>query len=162
MQPAFNRFRFTSDSIYGRHAARDEAIAELRLHGWAPGLPFTLAELGALETPPAVNASANHPGSRTLIRPVPKYSAEPPPAVSAEETAACLGVRAFFYRALEGGQPVAIVAVFRAGAADPSSALSLVAQRLGLTADVMRVERVWLAVYRRRGTGEGGPRLSAG
>ena len=118
--------RFTACSVYGRRAARDAAVLELRDHyGWRPAHPFTLPELGGL----------------------------PQATVSAEETRACLGVRTFFYRALEGGKPVAIVAVFRAGAADPSSALSLVAQRLGLTADVMRVERVWLAVYRRRGDG---------
>jgi hypothetical protein len=77
----------------------------------------------------------------------------PQATVSTEETAACLGIRAFFYRDIRGGQPIAIVALFRAGAADSSSAISGVAQRLGLVVDTMWMGRVWLAVYRRRGDG---------
>ena len=68
---------------------------------------------------------------------------------------ACLGVRALYYRAIASGRPVAIVALFRAGAADPSSTTSVVALRLGLSVDVARTGRVWLAVYRRRGDGCG-------
>ena len=64
---------------------------------------------------------------------------------------ACLGVRALYYRAIQSGKPVAIVAVFQAGSADPSSAISVVAQRLGLVVSVAQQGRVWLAVYRRRG-----------
>jgi hypothetical protein len=73
--------------------------------------------------------------------------------VSAAEIAVCLGTRALHYRDIKSGQPVAIVAVFRAGTADPSSPLNPVAQRLGLVVDTMRIERIWLAVWRRRGEG---------
>ena len=76
---------FTSRSVFGRRAARDAAVWELRHHGWAPGLPFTLAELGGL----------------------------PQATVNPEDMCACLGVRAICYRALEGGKPVAIVTIPR-------------------------------------------------
>ena len=122
MLTAFNRF--TSRSGFGRRAARDAAVWGLRNHhGWAPGLPFTLAELGGL----------------------------PQATVNPEDMCACLGVRAICYRALEGGKPVAIVTIPRT--ANPSGTISGVAQRLGLTVEIARTERVWLAVWRWRGQG---------
>jgi hypothetical protein len=92
---AFNRF--TAHSVYGLRAARDTVVAELREHyGWAPGPAFTLAELGGL----------------------------PQPTVSANEMAACLGVRTLHYRAIASGQPAAIVAIFRAGAVSPGGTIN--------------------------------------
>ena len=89
---------------HGLRAARDAVVAEFGDHyGWAPGPAFTPAELGGLQSLPLV---------------------------SADEIPACLGVRTLHYRAIASGQPVAIVAVFRAWPASLSGTTSAVAQRL--------------------------------
>ena len=38
--------RFAAHSVFGLRAEHDAAIADLHRYGWAPGLAFTLAELG--------------------------------------------------------------------------------------------------------------------
>ena len=49
---------------------------------------------------------------------------------------------ALYYRAIESGRPVAIVALFRAGPAGPSGTINVVAQRLGLVVSLAQQGRV--------------------
>ena len=109
-------------------------------------------------TPPAMrrSRSSTPTGGRPACpsRSSSLAGSQPLPAVSADETARLPGrAGAALSQPARAASRSRSSPCHRAWSAILSSAISVVAQRLGLSVDVARTGRVWLAVYRRRGEG---------